>query len=355
MALRPRFHFTPEKGWMNDPNGPVYFKGKYHLFYQHNPYACVWDSMHWGHAVSDDLINWEHLPIALKPDELGDIYSGSCIVDDMGISPFGSADKPALLAFYTSHHPVTYREEQHLAVSYDGIRFEKYDNNPIIPGLPDTPARDPHVFKNMILGGHSLCITKEDRIIFYHSSDLIKWEKTGEFKLPSFAFQGMIECPCLIHFPETDDKYVLMMSMDVAESEYVKFPEHVKPHYRFMQYLVGDFDGRNFIVHESCKEPMLVDEGEDFYAGTVFSNMPFPLLIAWLGDFGKGKDIPTEQEGFRGVLSYPRKLSLVKKEDKYLLKQEFYPPIEDGLLNIKDNIVSEIISSDGFHSKTEFM
>ena len=79
--LRPKYHFTPEKGWINDPNGPVFYKGKYHLFYQHDPNSLVWDRMHWGHAISDDLLAWKHLPIVLFPDETGDIYSGSAVVD----------------------------------------------------------------------------------------------------------------------------------------------------------------------------------------------------------------------------------------------------------------------------------
>ncbi|MBR3039622.1 MAG: glycoside hydrolase family 32 protein [Lachnospiraceae bacterium] len=258
---------------MNDLNGPVFYQGKYHLFYQHNPYSCVWDHMHWGHAVSEDLVHWEHLPIALAPDERGDFFSGSAVVDTEGISGFGSKENPALLLYYTSHHPQTLREEQCMAVSTDGITFTKFEANPIIAGKEHTPARDPHVFRNEVFGGYSMCITTEKSVEYYHSSDLIHWEKTGEFTLPSYAFQGMIECPCMVDFSfEGQPQYVLMVSMVIPESEYGKFPEHVKPHNCLMQYLVGDFDGKAFVPDSSQSEALLVEESPNFYAGTVFAN-----------------------------------------------------------------------------------
>ena len=350
--MRPRLHFTPPNGWMNDPNGLVFYKDKYHLFYQHNPYSCEWDSMHWGHAVSDDLIHWEHLPIALAPDVNGDIFSGSCFVDKKNVSGFGTEDSPALLAFYTSHHPETMREEQCLAVSNDGIHFTKYEMNPIIPGKEHTPARDPFVFENQVIGGYSLCITTEDAIQFYHSIDLLHWEETGRFTLPSGAFQGMIECPVLFR---SNDKYVLMMSMDIPETEFEKFPKDVEPHNRLMQYLVGEFDGRTFVVTENESTPLLVDEGCDFYAGTVFNNVDETILMAWLGNSEKMMSIPTDNEGFRGVLSFPRKLSLVETEDGYRLKHEFYPDLSidssDGKV-IEDSFIQEKISLDGLSAIT---
>ncbi|MBR4759826.1 MAG: glycoside hydrolase family 32 protein, partial [Lachnospiraceae bacterium] len=198
MNLRPEVHFTPKYGWINDPNGLVFYKGQYHIFFQHNPHGLVWDSMHWGHAVSEDLMHWKELPIALYPDEMGDIFSGSCFYDAGNISGLGSMENPPLLAFYTAHHPVTKREQQCLAYSLDGLCFEKYEGNPIIKGFDHTPARDPHVFANPTKGGFSMCITREDRILFYHSADLLFWEQTGEFYLPEYAFHGMIECPCMV-------------------------------------------------------------------------------------------------------------------------------------------------------------
>ncbi len=357
--LRPEIHFTPPKGWMNDPNGLVYYKEKYHLFYQHNPYDCKWDSMHWGHAVSDDLIKWEHLPIALKPDEEGDIFSGSCMVDKENVSGYGSKESPALLAFYTSHHPGTQREEQCLAISTDGIHFIKYAKNPIIPGKEHTPARDPFVFENEILGGYSLCITTEKLIEFYHSKNLLNWEKSGETTLPPEAFCGMIECPVLF---KSNGHYVLMMSMDIPETEYYKFPEGAACHNRLMQYLVGSFDGYAFIPEKDLPYPLLVDEGCDFYAGTIFNNVTDVILMGWLGNSEKCMSIPTEEEGFTGELSYPRRLSLIETDDGYRLKHEFYPnPCEkfpthynedENGKTITDSFICERISADGLKAET---
>ena len=350
--MRPKLHFTPPKGWMNDPNGLVFYKEKYHLFYQYNPYSCEWDSMHWGHAFSDDLVHWEHLPIALAPDENGDIFSGSCIVDKRNVSGFGSEEGPAVLAFYTSHHPVTKREEQCVAVSNDGIHFTKYEMNPIIPGKENTPARDPFVFENKVIGGYSLCITTEDAVQFYHSLDLLHWEKIGQYTLPLGAFQGMIECPVIF---KSNEKYVLMMSMDIPETEFGKFPKDVEPHKRLIQYLVGEFDGKTFVETEADSLPLLVDEGSDFYAGTIFNNVEDIILMAWLGNSEKVMSIPTEKEGFRGALSFPRKLLLAKTEDGYRLKYEFYPDLSDAFSErerIEDSFVLEEISKGGFKSMT---
>ncbi|MBR6402296.1 MAG: glycoside hydrolase family 32 protein [Eubacterium sp.] len=350
--MRPNLHFTPPKGWMNDPNGLVYYNNRYHLFYQHNPYSCEWDSMHWGHAVSDDLIRWEHLPIALVPDEDGDIFSGSCIVDKNNVSGFGTEESPALLAFYTSHHPSTLREEQCLAISNDGVHFTKYELNPIIPGTAHTPARDPFVFENDILGGYTMCFTTEDSIRFYHSEDLLNWEETGIFTLPQNVFQGMIECPAIFR---CDNHYVLMMSMDIPETEYKKFPVDVVQHNRLMQYLIGEFDGNTFVITEEPTHPLLVDEGCEFYAGTIFNNVDDTILMAWLGNSEKCMSIPTEKEGFRGVLSFPRKLSVVDTKEGYRLKHEFYPDLSNDTSDgkeISDVFVLEKISADGLKAST---
>lgn len=363
--LRPKIHFTPEKGWMNDPNGLVFYQGKYHLFYQHDPHSLVWDTMHWGHAVSDDLIHWEHLPIALYPDDIGVIYSGSCFVDTDNVTGWGSDGKPALLAFYTSHKMDTSRECQCLAYSTDGVSFQKYEGNPIIPGKDHTPARDPQVFRNTILGGYSMVLTREKCVEFYRSSNFISWAKTGEFRLPDYALHGMIECPCMFC---TDGKYVLMLSMDVPESEYEKFPEEAVPHARVMQYFTGSFDGMCFAADPSQKEVLLVDYGPDFYAGTIFSNVKETILIAWLGDFSDGaRNTPTENEGFRGIQCFPRKLTIVQTENGERLHHEFFPfrkeDLPDGVIlnssseeiQLIDNCVAESISNSGIISRSSYI
>ena len=364
ITLRPKVHFTPPKGWMNDPNGPVFYKGKYHLFYQHDPDSLVWNIMHWGHAVSDDLVSWEHLPIALYPDELGVIYSGCGFVDTQNASGLGSEEDPALLLFYTSHDMETKKEQQCLAWTRDGMTFQKYAGNPIISGAEHTPARDPQVFRNTILGGYTLIITREDRVEFYASSDLLHWEKSGEFFLPKYALSGMIECPCMFQ-AEVEDIYVLILSMDVPECEFSKFPKDSVPHARVMQYFVGTFDGKKFIVEEDQKEVKLVDHGPDFYAGTIFSNVSETILISWLGDFSEGtRTAPTEREGFRGIQCYPRKLTLRKTEDGWRLRQVLFPKPDEASSDyifrkngdeeiLQDGCVREVIRRDGLWTSTE--
>ena len=389
--LRPKYHFTPEKGWMNDPNGLVFFRGEFHLFYQHDPESLVWDTMHWGHAKSKDLRTWEHLPIALYPDEQGVIYSGSAWVDHDNITGWGTPDEPSLLLFYTSHTMDTKREMQCLAYTTDGEHFHKYEKNPIIPGQDHTPARDPQVFRNNILGGFSLCLTREKCVEFYHSTDFVSWEKTGEFTLPEYALHGMIECPCMFDAgsvssdPSSDasHKFVLMLSMDVPDTEFPKFPKNgdgsftAIPHSRVMQYFVGTFDGQSFSVDENQQEVLLVDYGPDFYAGTIFANVEDTILMAWLGDFSEApRNTPTEKEGFRGIQCYPRKLTLVHTEKGYRLHHEFFPPLtkesDDGDISnhsvvpamhyekteagerFIDGCVSETISTDGRIAKTQY-
>ena len=374
MSLRPKLHFTPLKGWMNDPNGPVFYQGEYHLFYQHDPDSLVWDTMHWGHAKSKDLLHWEHLPIALYPDDLGVIYSGSCFVDKENLTGWGTAENPPLLVFYTSHHMETLRECQCLAWSTDGVTFHKYEGNPIIPGKEHTPARDPQVFRNLILGGFSMVLTREKCVEFYHSNDFVSWEKTGEFFLPDYALHGMIECPCIFCADvkesgiESDSPYVLMLSMDVPETEFSKFPANAPAHSRCMQYFVGSFDGRTFQVSSEQKEVLLVDYGPDFYAGTVFSNADDTILIAWLGDFSQGAhSTPTEKEGFRGIQSFPRKLSLIPTDNGYRLHHEFIAKANDDNsvslkvehldngIRITDGCVSETIYSNGLFPVTMYL
>jgi fructan beta-fructosidase len=147
---RPLFHFTPDSMWMNDPNGMVYFDGVYHLFYQHYPDSTVWGPMHWGHATSTDMVRWDHQPIALYPDELGYIFSGSAVVDYNNSSGFGTNDNSPLVAIFTYHNPVFEKESplktesQGIAFSLDkGKNWTKYNGNPVLlsPGIKD--FRDP--------------------------------------------------------------------------------------------------------------------------------------------------------------------------------------------------------------------
>lgn len=150
---RPQFHFSPQKGWMNDPNGLIYHAGEYHLFYQHYPDSTVWGPMHWGHAVSTDLTHWQHLPIALYPDSLGYIFSGSAVLDSANTSGFGKGNAAPMVAIFTYHNIAWEkagrkdRESQGIAYSLDkGRTWTKYANNPVLKNQGDVDFRDPKVF-----------------------------------------------------------------------------------------------------------------------------------------------------------------------------------------------------------------
>lgn len=279
---RPKLHFTPKAGWMNDPNGLVYENGQYHLFYQHNPASTVWGPMHWGHAVSRDLVHWEHLPIALYPDALGLAFSGSAVCQDGRIS-----------AIYTSHGQM---EQQSLAVSEDGVHFTPYAGNPVIPNVTHRDFRDPKVFEDPA-GGWGLVLAAGDRAMFYHSEDLIHWDKTGEFG-PVAAFDRHVwECPNIV---QIDGRWVFMISLgNIGESD-------MKDGY----YWIGRWDGRTFTADT---EPEMMDFCRDDYAGVTYYGAPQPTLIAWASNWAYANQVPTgETDGFRSQMTFARALSLVE-------------------------------------------
>src|SRR4051812_15309914 len=204
---RPQVHFSPKEKWMNDPNGMVYFDGQYHLFYQYYPGGTVWGPMHWGHATSKDLIHWQHQPIALYPDSLGYIFSGSAVVDSNNTSGFGVDGKVPLVAIFTHHNPAGEKAEQSnyqnqsLAYSLDeGKTWTKYTDNPVLknPGIKD--FRDPNVRWHDEVKKWVMTLARKDRITFYSSPDLKNWTKESEFGEKLGAHGGVWECPDLMPF-----------------------------------------------------------------------------------------------------------------------------------------------------------
>ena len=201
---RPQFHFSPERAWMNDPNGMVYYNGEYHLFYQYYPYASIWGPMHWGHAISKDLVNWEHLPIALYPDEHGLIFSGSAVIDWENTSGFGKRDNPPMVAIYTYHNMVGERtgkedfQTQGIAFSLDkGRTWTKYADNPVIknPGIRD--FRDPKVIWHKATQRWVMILAAKNRIQIYTSPNLKEWSFASEFGKNASPQLGVWECPDL--------------------------------------------------------------------------------------------------------------------------------------------------------------
>lgn len=272
---RPQFHFSPEANWMNDPNGMVFYDGEYHLFYQYYPDSTVWGPMHWGHAVTHDLVHWEHLPIALYPDEHGFIFSGSAVVDWKNTTGFGDGNKPPLVAIFSYHDMEKERagveddfQTQGVAYSNDnGRNWTKYEGNPVIgnPGIRD--FRDPKVIWHEESNKWVMAVAALDHLQFYGSPNLKEWTLLSEFGKHIGSHDGVWECPDL--FPITADN----------GKEYWVLIENMNPGNpnggSGTQYFVGQFDGTQFIVDPEFKKllatvPEYVPEGdifEDFETG----------------------------------------------------------------------------------------
>jgi len=202
---RPQFHFTPEKNWMNNPNGMVYFNGKYHLFYQYHPYGNTWGPMHWGHAVSTDLMHWETLPVALYPDEHGAIFSGSAVVDWNNTTGF-FGDSPGLVAIYTSvdMYPDSDRPRQRQSLAYstdEGTTWIKYEGNPVLSNVEMTDYRDPKVFWHDETSQWVMVLATGQSVTIYTSADLKKWEFASDFGSKAGSHDGVWECPDLFRLP----------------------------------------------------------------------------------------------------------------------------------------------------------
>lgn len=303
--FRPTIHFTPEKGWMNDPNGMVYVDGVYHLSYQKHPYSTNWGPMHWGHAVSKDLLHWEHRPMILYPDELGYVFSGSIVYDKQNSSQYGSNEYPPLVAVYTSHDSRTGVERQSIAYSIDGgEHYEKSYLNPVIPN-PDIPDfRDPKVFWNPVKHCWSMVLAAQDRVYFYMSDDLKSWSKTGEFGPEGNYAPGVWECPDM--FPvRYDGKMIWVLIVSMTKSTKGK-------HCR-MQYFLGDFDGDKFVCAYPAGVPLWLDEGFDNYAAVTYQNYEKPLLMGWALNWEYAASVPTGD--YCGQATLARKLRIEKTRD----------------------------------------
>lgn len=286
---------------MNDPNGLVYVDGFYHLFYQYHPFSTVWGPMHWGHAISRDLIHWTHLPIALEPDELGFIFSGSAVFDKDNTSGFGDGERRPIVAIFTHHNEL--RECQSIAWSLDYMNFTKHSQNPVIenPGIKD--FRDPKVFWYEEGKYWCMVVSAGDRVYFYRSNNLKNWEKTGEFGLGGNYALGVWECPDLfpLETSKGDLKWILVVSMGMsAELGGSR-----------TQYFIGHFNGENFVGLDSFDELKWIDQGPDCYAGNTFNNTldDKRIFVAWNMNWIYANRVPTDNH--RGVMGFPKVLSLV--------------------------------------------
>ncbi len=321
---RPEFHFTPNAGWINDPNGLVYLDGEYHLFYQHHPSSTVWGPMHWGHAVSRDLVQWEELPVALAPDDIGAIFSGSAVLDKSNSAGFGAN---AMIAIFTHHSDSSgVKQRQSLAFSTDrGRTWTKYAGNPVlVPPNDEKDFRDPKVFWHES-GGHwvmALAVAKE--IWFYRSNNLKDWELSSTFGATFGSHGGVWECPELVRLPVegTDEqRWVLIVSVGNGA------PAGGSG----VQYFVGDFDGRTFTSQDAPERVRWADYGGDFYAAQAWNDSPDgrTILIAWMNNWAYANKTP-DSGGRRGAMSLARDVSLVRAGDDVTLRQR--PVTPPGML-----------------------
>ncbi len=304
--FRPQCHFTPERHWINDPNGLVWFEGEYHLFYQYNPFGDQWGHMSWGHAVSADLVHWQELPVAIPEDERVSIFSGSIVVDEHNSSGFGDGSAPPLVAIYTGclRRPEG-GQAQELAYSHDrGRTWTKYAANPVLDlGLRD--FRDPKVFWHTPTQKWVMVVVLPDerRAQFYGSPDLKSWTLLSEFERP-FEGQGIWECPDLIPMKVADeDEPVWMLKVDALQGH----PSGGSGARLFF----GQFDGTRFIAEPEVA-PRWVDHGGDFYAALSWSHLPSTcehnIWLAWMSCHEYAKYVPTHP--WRGAMTLPRELSL---------------------------------------------
>lgn len=316
---RPQFHFTPEANWMNDPNGMVYYNGEYHLFYQYYPDSNVWGPMHWGHAVSRDMIRWEHLPVALYPDSFGYIFSGSAVADVRNTSGLGTQENPPLVAIFTYHDPVGEKngsqtfQNQGIAYSIDsGREWIKYPGNPVLKNSGISNFRDPKVFWHTETGKWIMILAVNDCVHLYSSTNLIDWTFLSEFGKGIGAHGGVWECPDLFRINVNgtrEMKWVMLVSINPGGPNGGSAT----------QYFVGNFDGTRFT--EENREIQWVDWGRDNYAGVTWSNIPESdgrrLFLGWMSNWQYATVVPTYV--WRSAMTLPRELSLIRKDNGYLL------------------------------------
>jgi sucrose-6-phosphate hydrolase SacC (GH32 family) len=306
---RPAFHHTPLYGWMNDPNGMVYKDGVWHLFYQANPYGSKWQNMTWGHSTTTDLINWEHQPVAIEPDGLGTIFSGSSVLDSKNTAGFGS---DAIVSLFTSAGA---SQIQSMAYSLDnGQTFEKYAGNPVL--TLDSEARDPNMFwyapnnEWILVLAHPL----EHEMLIFASPDLKNWTLRSSFGKGLGAQDGVWECPDMFELKVdgTDrTKWVLLCNLNPGGP----FGGSAT------QYFVGDFDGKTFtpdLDADGNVPTKWMDFGKDHYATVSFSDAPQGrrVVLGWMSNWQYANDVPTQQ--FRSANTLPRDVRLFTGRDGQL-------------------------------------
>ncbi|GHO49534.1 glycoside hydrolase family 32 protein [Ktedonospora formicarum] len=321
-AYEPYYHFFPRHDFMNDPNGLIYYKGEYHLFYQHLA------PKHWGHAVSQDLVHWQILPTAIKPDHLGDIWSGSAVADDANTSGLFD-ENGGMVAIFTHQNGQQSAplgpQIQSIAYSKDaGRSWTTYEENPVIPNPNVRDFRDPFVFWHAPTQAWVMVVSNGDHVRIYRSPDLKHWDLASEFG-SGHGYPGVIwECPSLFELPVDGDpntmRWVLHMSVILEQDRAMELPR--------MQYLIGHFDGYTFTNANPAANVLWSDYGKDHYAAVPWNNIPASdgrlIWLGWCDHWSYASRLPTGD--WQGMMTIPRELKLKTLPEGIALLQQ---PIEE--------------------------
>lgn len=320
--FRPAYHHTPLYGWMNDPNGMVYKDGRWHLYYQYNPYGSKWQNMTWGHSSSADLVNWEHHPLAIEPNGLGAVFSGSSVLDPKNTAGFG---EDAIVSLYTS---AGVSQIQSLAHSKDGGEtFEIYPGNPVI--TQESEARDPNMFWNDETGEWNLLLAHalDHEMLIYTSPDLKNWTLQSAFGKGLGSQDGVWECPDLFKLKVDGtgkEKWVLLCNINPGGP----FGGSAT------QYFTGDFDGKTFTADTDAEgnvQTKWMDFGKDHYATVSWSDAPDErrTVIGWMSNWQYAPEVPTMQ--FRSANTLPREVGLFTGADGQIYASSTPSPEVDAL------------------------
>lgn len=300
VLYRPSVHFSPEAGFMNDPNGLLYLDGTYHLYYQLDPFAPVAGHVHWGHAISKDLYSWVDMPIAINETVDGQAFTGSAVNDTDNTSGLFPAGSGGIVAIYT--RATTTTQTQFIASSPDGVFFTDFSGNPVL-NLNTDSFRDPKVFFHAPTGKWVMTVahSRDHQIGIYVSTDLRNWNETSRFG-PAGLIGFDFECPNLVEVPVVGggSRWVLFVSINPGSPQGGSAT----------QYFVGSFDGLTFT--SDLPSTAFIDFAKDFYALQFYNNIdqPNPITISWLGNWQYCQQVPTNN--WRGIMTLPRQVALVQ-------------------------------------------
>ena len=333
-AWRPRLHYTPQRHWINDPNGLFFLDGEYHAYYQYNPGGATWGDIGWGHAVSSDLLNWQERPLALPATDDEMAFSGSIVIDEhnvSGLQPAG-ATRPVLLAYYTRYDRRSKVQSQCLAYSTDGgDSFVRWAGNPLLD-IGSLEFRDPYVFRHEASGRWVMLVVLalERQVVVYTSDDLLRWRKASVFGAACATADTIWEVPVLLPLPVDGEpglqRWVLFVSINGG----------TRWGGSGVQYFVGNFDGERFVLDPAAAADAVRwgDHGRDFYAPLPFARKPGivdapgarPVWMGWMNNWDYAREVPSAP--WRGQLSLPRELSLARQDRGWCLVQRVALAVE---------------------------